>query len=105
MSQPSYLKLTRRTLLAGSAASAAAVALPIGIAGASSKQSTHAQHNCTTSVCADHHVELSNHLRQVLDSAYVDEHMKNTVLRTTVCPHCRVGIHPAPETGFTALAA
>jgi hypothetical protein len=46
-------------------------------------------------------------MRQLLDAAYVDEAEKSKLLRTTTCPHCAVGIHPAekakPE--FVAQAA
>ncbi len=108
MSHSTSLKFTRRSLLAGSAAGFATVALPSGIAVAGNRPAVSSSaSSCSDSVCADHHRELSYHLRHVLDAAYVDEHAKNTVLRTTTCPHCQVGIHPAekakPE--FTALAA
>ena len=108
MSHSTPFKFTRRTILAGSAAGIAAVSIPMSIATASAtpKASLLAS-SCSSAVCADHHRELSHHLRHVLDAAYVDEHSKNTVLRTTTCPHCQVGIHPAekvkPE--FSALAA
>ncbi len=107
MSHSNQFKFTRRTMLAGTATGLAVAALPLGIASANAPKAPFVAGTCSSSVCVDHHRELSHHLRHVLNASYVDDHTKNTMLRTTTCPHCQVGIHPAeqPKPQFTALAA
>ena len=106
MSHSTSLKFTRRSVLVGTASGIAIAGLPLGT-GAAAKSAQASSALRSSSLCASHHLELSRHMRDVLDAAYIDEHAKNKMLRTTVCPHCKVGIHPAekakPE--FTALAA
>ena len=109
MSQPTPLNptFTRRKVLAGAAAGLAATTLP-GLAFAAESAASGSQ----SAVCADHslcvahHQELSKHLRTILNSSYVDDHMKNKVLATTRCPHCDTGIAPADmdRASFAVLA-
>ncbi|EFL89003.1 hypothetical protein [Ahrensia sp. R2A130] len=100
----------RRTVLTGTVAALAASALTPGLMG-----SAHAATGLSASgpvagknsaLCVAHHKELSAHLRTILNSAYVDERMKNKVLSTSKCPHCQVAIRPADmdKAAFTALA-
>ena len=96
MSQQSPSNITRRSVLAGTAAGLASTALfPVltggTVAAAAAPVSDMAGSH---SVCVAHHAELANHLRGILNSAYVDEQMKNKVLTTSRCPHCDVGIAP-----------
>ena len=99
MSQQSPSTITRRSVLAGSAAGMASTALFPVFAGSSAAAATAtsapiADMAGSHAVCASHHAELANHLRGILNSAYVDEQMKNKVLTTSRCPHCDVGIAP-----------
>ena len=108
MSHSTPSKFTRRAVLTGTTTGLAVASLPFGIASVATKPvQAAAKAACSTSLCASHHVELSHHMRQLLDAAYVDEAEKSKLLRTTTCPHCAVGIHPAekakPE--FVAQAA
>ena len=43
---------------------------------------------------AARHAELTNYLKGIFNSAYVDEQMKNKVLIISRCPHCDVAIAP-----------
>ena len=93
-STPSTSTMTRRSLLAGTAAGAAAIGLPLGlstVAQAAMPPKLSAAGD-QSSLCASHHRELSNHLKTILNSSYVYERMKNKVIGTTRCPHCDVGI-------------
>ena len=96
MSHHSPSTITRRSVLAGTAAGLASTALfpaftGSGAAAASALVTDMAGPH---SVCASHHAELAHHLKGILNSAYVDEQMKNKVLTTSRCPHCDVGIAP-----------
>ena len=101
MSHPKPSTVTRRSVLAGSAAGLAATAMATSLPGAafaakptatglSAAASGHPSH----SLCAAHHAELANHLKSILNASYVDERMKNKVLTTSRCPHCDVAIAP-----------
>ena len=110
MSHNSPSTITRRSMLAGTAAGLASTALLPAMAGTSfaagsvplaagpGAAGSHA-------LCAAHHAELANHLKGILNSAYVDEQMKNKVLTTSRCPHCDVGIAPdqMDQASFAAL--
>ncbi|MEM1381868.1 MAG: hypothetical protein AAF764_03035 [Pseudomonadota bacterium] len=101
---------TRRTVLTGTAAALASTALMPGLSGSASAAVSSAPVATgsfgPSAVCAAHHKELSNHLRTILNSAYVDETMKNKVLSTSHCPHCRVAIKPADmdRAAFSVIA-
>ncbi|MEE9314613.1 MAG: hypothetical protein V3V02_08175 [Rhizobiaceae bacterium] len=87
--------LTRRTLLAGTAAGIAATSLSFGLAGVASANTTAAASGqAVDAICIAHHNELAAHLKTVLSSTYVDENMKNKLLSTSHCPHCKVAIAP-----------
>lgn len=100
MSHPKPSTITRRNVLAGSAAGLAATALAPGLAGTAFASAPaggaldsvvrHQSH----SLCAAHHAELAGHLKTILNASYVDERMKNKVLTTSRCPHCDVAIAP-----------
>jgi len=101
---------TRRTVLTGTAAALAASALTPGLMGsaqaASGLSGSSSLASGNNALCVAHHKELSAHLRTILNSAYVDERMKNKVLSTSTCPHCQVAIRPADmdKAAFSALA-
>lgn len=96
MSQQSPSTITRRSVLAGTAAGLASTALFPAFAGGNAAAAAVpvADMAGSHSVCAHHHAELASHLKGILNSAYVDEQMKNKVLTTSRCPHCDVGIAP-----------
>ena len=96
MSQQSPSTITRRSVLAGTAAGLASTALFPALAGGSAVAAAAPVSDMAGphAVCAHHHAELANHLRVIFNSAYVDEQMKNKVLTTSRCPHCDVGIAP-----------
>ncbi len=92
----SSTSMTRRTLLAGSAAGVAVTGLSFGLVGTASATTTTvaASTQAVNAVCIAHHNELAAHLKTVLNSSYVDENMKNKMLSTSHCPHCKVAIAP-----------
>ncbi|MEM7781596.1 MAG: hypothetical protein AAF697_14505 [Pseudomonadota bacterium] len=103
--------LTRRTVLTGTAAALAASALTPRLTGAAQAATAPLGTATTPSVgsnalCVAHHKELSAHLRTILNSAYVDQTMKNKVISTSQCPHCKVAIRPADmdKAAFSVLA-
>jgi len=100
MSHPKPSTLTRRSVLAGSAAGLATTAMVQSLPAmafaatpASGAMKT-AVGQQSRSLCVAHHTELANHLKTILNSSYVDEQMKNKVLTTSRCPHCDVAIAP-----------
>lgn len=107
MSQKSPSTITRRSVLAGSAAGLASAAMLPAFAGTSFAASAAPVATLSGShrLCAAHHAELANHLKGILNSAYVDEQMKNKVLSTSHCPHCDVAIAPDQmnQASFAAL--
>ena len=99
--------LTRRTLLAGTAAGVAATGLSFGFSAiANAAASTLAGGQEVNGVCIAHHNELAAHLKTVLNSSYVDQNMKNKLLSTSHCPHCKVAIAPdlMNQLAFSALS-
>ncbi len=94
--QKSSTKLTRRTMLAGTAAGVAATGMNISFLGAASAKTTvtAAKTQSVNAVCIAHHNELAAHLKTVLNSNYVEESMKNKILSTSRCPHCKTVIAP-----------
>ena len=93
--------LTRRTMVKGVAAGLASTALVPGLASSAVAAVPRAAEAGpftgtvnSASLCKAHHKELANHLKRILNTAYVDETMKNKVLSTTHCPHCHVAIRP-----------
>ena len=96
--KPAKLIITRRVMLAGSAASVASAGLTFGASGMTSAAaptvSTVADRSMSSQVCAAHHVELANHLKSVLNAAYVDDHTPSAALHSASCPHCKVTIAP-----------
>lgn len=105
-------KPTRRTVLAGTTAAIAASGLVFGMPG-SAVASLEAGSapvvdvaNGSQDLCMAHHKELSDHLKSVLNSAYVDENMKNKMLSTSHCPHCKTAIAPdmLDQSAFSILA-
>lgn len=107
MSQHSPSTITRRSVLAGTAAGLASTALFPVLAGTSTAAQAAPVVDMAGShqLCAAHHAELANHLKGILNSAYVDERMKNKVLTTSRCPHCDVTIAPdqMDQASFAAL--
>lgn len=101
--------ITRRALLEGTAAGVAATTLAFGLGTPATAAIRSASEPVLASgnadLCRAHHQELSTHLKSILNSAYVDERMKNKVMSTTTCPHCRVGIAPdmMDRASFAAL--
>ena len=107
----SKTNLTRRTMLAGTAATlgVAATGITLGLSSAANAATSSAStlgHAPGSALCQAHHQELSSHLSKILNSAYVDERMKNKVLSTSHCPHCKVAIAPEMKirAAFAALA-
>ena len=100
MSHTKPSTVTRRTVLAGSAAGLATTAVMQAIPGAafaaapSVETLPAAAPSQSHGVCAAHHAELAEHLKTILNRSYVDEVMKNKVLTTSRCPHCDVAIAP-----------
>lgn len=105
--------ITRRSLLANSAAGVAAVGIAtsgLSFAAQSAAAAPSAKASgaglASHTLCKAHHKELSAHLATILNASYVDERMKNKVMSTTHCPHCKVAIAPEMKTrtAFAALA-
>ena len=100
MSQNTPSTITRRTVLAGSAAGLASTAVMQAFPGAAFAAAPSAETlpaaavSQSHGVCAAHHAELAEHLKTILNRSYVDEVMKNKVLTTSRCPHCDVAIAP-----------
>lgn len=91
-------KLTRRSLLAGTAVTIGtgltASGLSLGMTGLASAATSRATTGEVSNLCIAHHGELAAHLKSILNASYVDERMKNKVLSTSHCPHCKVAIAP-----------
>lgn len=112
MSHQKPLTITRRSLLANSAAGIAAAGfasagLPIATASAAPMPAVATGNGLAShALCKAHHKELSAHLSTILNSSYVDERMKNKMLSTSHCPHCKVAIAPEMKdrAAFAALA-
>ena len=104
-SNPIKSKITRRSLPTGAATvavtgtTAASLGFSLtGPASATAKPGLFTPSNQGgNSLCVAHHRELSQHLTKILNSSYVDARMKNKIMSTTTCPHCRVGIAPTSE--------
>ncbi|MEP1206771.1 MAG: hypothetical protein ABJM29_07310 [Rhizobiaceae bacterium] len=100
MSHTKPSTITRRSVLAGSAAGLASTALVQSLPGSAlaavpvGKVAPIAADRHAQNLCAAHHAELANHLKSILNASYVDEHMKNKLLTTSRCPHCDVAIAP-----------
>ncbi|MEP0944860.1 MAG: hypothetical protein ABJH63_01920 [Rhizobiaceae bacterium] len=107
MSQHSPSTVTRRSVLAGTAAGLASTALFPMLSGANMAANAAPVADMAGShrLCAAHHAELANHLKGILNSSYVDERMKNKVLTNSRCPHCDVAIAPDQmnQASFAAL--
>lgn len=119
MSHTTTKSITRRSFVAGSAGvltatGLAAAGLTFGTAGSAAASVGSSAPSgvadgaglASHALCKAHHKELSEHLGAVLNSAYVDERMKNRMLTTSHCPHCQVAIAPDMKThaAFAALA-
>ena len=95
---PQSTTLTRRTMLAGTAATIgtglAANGLSLGFVGPAYAATSPVASGEVNNLCIAHHKELAAHLKTILNASYVDERMKNKVLSTSHCPHCKVAIAP-----------
>ena len=94
---PKSTTLTRRTMLAGTAATIGTVAasgLSLGFVRPAAAATLPVASGEVSNLCIAHHKELAAHLKTILNASYVDERMKNKVLSTSHCPHCKVAIAP-----------
>ena len=96
--------LTRRQMLASTAAASAFLSLPAAAKVATSAADASSQGTCDTSRCQSAHDLLSRRLHDVLKNPALEDRAKNYAIKTSQCPHCSVRIG-AGETGLAATAA
>ncbi|MFD0915827.1 twin-arginine translocation signal domain-containing protein [Pseudahrensia aquimaris] len=86
------LEITRRTMMATTAAATAATALPLSLAAITPAL---ARNRTQNDLCLSHHDWLSRRLHDALARTDVDEAWRNNAIKTNTCSGCGVHIGAA----------
>ena len=86
------LKMTRRTMMATTAAASTATSLPMISAFTTEAQARTAPQN---NLCFNHHDWLARRLHDALARTDVDDTWRNNAIKTNTCSGCGVHIGPA----------